>query len=223
MRPAVGHCRRAGLPGRSTRAQRAARRPPAGPRPTGSMRADHDRAVAAISHLPLALAAALVQAVGDADDWPLARALAAGGWASATRLARGDVTMGAGIAATNAPELARRIRALAGRSSTAGWPTSRRRPTIRPRPRTGSRSGWRPARETARGRAIERAGPGRAAYGARRRAAAGAASGRAISAAVHRDDRAGRAIRAARVGRGRPRPEAADPVPGRPRRIRASS
>jgi prephenate dehydrogenase len=73
---------------------------------------EHDRAVAAISHLPLALAAALVQAVGDADDWPVARALAAGGWSSATRLARGDVAMGAGIAATNAPELARRIRDL---------------------------------------------------------------------------------------------------------------
>lgn len=76
--------------------------------------AAHDRAVAAISHLPLALAAALVQAVGAADDWPLARTLGAGGWGSATRLARGDVAMGAGIAATNAPELARRIRALAG-------------------------------------------------------------------------------------------------------------
>lgn len=76
--------------------------------------AAHDRAVAAISHLPLVIAAALVQAVSDADDWPLARTLAAGGWGSATRLARGDVAMGAGIAATNAPELARRIRALAG-------------------------------------------------------------------------------------------------------------
>jgi len=73
---------------------------------------EHDRAVAGISHLPLALAAALAEAVGAADDWPVARALAAGGWASATRVARGDVTMGAGLAATNAPELARRIRAL---------------------------------------------------------------------------------------------------------------
>lgn len=73
---------------------------------------DHDRAVAAISHLPLAVAAALVQAVGDADDWPLAEGLAAGGWSSMTRLARGDATMGAGIAATNALELARRIRTL---------------------------------------------------------------------------------------------------------------
>jgi prephenate dehydrogenase len=74
--------------------------------------AEHDRAVAAISHLPLAVAAALVEGVSGAEDWPLAAALAAGGWLSATRLAMGDPTMGAGIAATNAPELARRIRTL---------------------------------------------------------------------------------------------------------------
>jgi prephenate dehydrogenase len=74
--------------------------------------ADHDRAVAAISHLPLIVAAALVATVSAAEDWPLAERLAAGGWLSATRLARGDVTMGAGIAATNAPELARRVRSL---------------------------------------------------------------------------------------------------------------
>jgi prephenate dehydrogenase len=73
---------------------------------------DHDRAVAAISHLPLAVAAALVASVSGAEDWPLAERLAAGGWLSATRLARGDVTMGAGIAATNATELARRVRSL---------------------------------------------------------------------------------------------------------------
>ena len=80
---------------------------------------EHDRAVAAISHLPLALSAALVEAIAAADDWPLAEALAARGWSSATRLARGDVAMGAGIAATNAVELARRIRALG--SELDGW------------------------------------------------------------------------------------------------------
>jgi prephenate dehydrogenase len=74
--------------------------------------AEHDRAVAAISHLPLVVAAALVESVSAAEDWPLAEGLAAGGWLSATRLARGDVTMGAGIAATNAPELARRLHSL---------------------------------------------------------------------------------------------------------------
>jgi prephenate dehydrogenase len=80
---------------------------------------EHDRAVAAISHLPLVVAAALVEAVaGTPDDeravWPLAERLAAGGWASATRVARGDPAMGAAIAATNAPVLAARIRDLQG-------------------------------------------------------------------------------------------------------------
>lgn len=80
---------------------------------------EHDRAVAAISHLPLVVAAALVEAVaGTPDDeravWPLAERLAAGGWASATRVARGDPAMGAAIAVTNAQPLAGRIRDLQG-------------------------------------------------------------------------------------------------------------
>jgi arogenate dehydrogenase (NADP+) len=78
----------------------------------------HDRAVAGISHLPLVVAAALVEAVagsgsaGPSADWPTAAGLAATGWGDTTRLARGDVTMGAGIIATNAPAIADRIRAL---------------------------------------------------------------------------------------------------------------
>jgi prephenate dehydrogenase len=81
--------------------------------------AQHDRVVAAISHLPLVVAAALVEAVaGTPDveraDWPLAARLAAGGWASETRVARGDPAMGAAIAATNAPAIAARIRDLQG-------------------------------------------------------------------------------------------------------------
>ena len=76
---------------------------------------EHDRLVAAISHLPLVLSAALVEAVaGRADrtrpDWSAASALAAGGWDSMTRLARGDVEMGTGIAVTNAGEIAARLR-----------------------------------------------------------------------------------------------------------------
>ena len=73
---------------------------------------DHDAVAAAISHLPLVASAALVEAValdragGERPDWSLARELAAGGWASMTRLARGDPRMGAGIAATNSRELA---------------------------------------------------------------------------------------------------------------------
>ena len=100
--------------------------------------AAHDRAVAAISHLPLVLAAALVEAVagriqggvsgsvpGSADpgtttdDWPLAATLAAGGWRDMTRLARGDTAMGAAIAVTNAPALAARLRDL--RTVLDGW------------------------------------------------------------------------------------------------------
>lgn len=75
----------------------------------------HDAAVAGISHLPLVLAAALVEAVAGGPgvarpDWPAASALAASGWAGMTRLARGDVTMGTEIATTNAPAITARLR-----------------------------------------------------------------------------------------------------------------
>ncbi|MEA2609725.1 MAG: arogenate dehydrogenase [Chloroflexota bacterium] len=79
---------------------------------------DHDRAVAGVSHLPLLLAAALVEAVagsapGPASaDWASASALAASGWRDMTRLARGDPAMGAGIAVTNAAAIAPRLRDL---------------------------------------------------------------------------------------------------------------
>ena len=85
----------------------------------------HDRAVAGVSHLPLLLAAALAEAVARTDsaearvDWAAASRLAAGGWRDMTRLARGDPAMGAGIAATNAPALAGRLREL--RSVLEGW------------------------------------------------------------------------------------------------------
>lgn len=78
--------------------------------------ADHDAAAAAVSHLPLVLSAALVEAVAGRPGgaippgWPTARDLAAGGWAGMTRLARGDATMGAGILATNAGPVAARVR-----------------------------------------------------------------------------------------------------------------
>jgi prephenate dehydrogenase len=87
-----------------------------GARPMTMTAADHDRAVAGISHLPLVAAAALVEAVaggaeGLREDWPDAASLAAGGWRDMTRLARGDIEMGAGIAVTNGAALASRIRA----------------------------------------------------------------------------------------------------------------
>jgi prephenate dehydrogenase len=72
----------------------------------------HDHAVALISHLPLLVSAALVETAARSADWPAARALAAGGWAGMTRLARGDVRMGSGIFATNAVEVTRQLAAL---------------------------------------------------------------------------------------------------------------
>ena len=94
--------------------------------------AAHDRAVAGISHLPLVVAAALVEAVagngqaGPPPDWPIAAGLAATGWRDTTRLARGDVAMGAGIIATNAPAIAGRIRELV--TALDGWLAELERP-----------------------------------------------------------------------------------------------
>lgn len=85
-----------------------------GARPMRLAAADHDAAVAAISHLPLVLAASLVEAVAgrpgsDRDGWPVAAELAATGWRDMTRLARGDIEMGTGIVSTNAGPIADRI------------------------------------------------------------------------------------------------------------------
>jgi len=91
-----------------------------GARPVRLDPAAHDAAVAAISHLPLVAAAALVEAVaGDAAGWETARSLAASGWRDMTRLARGDVEMGAGILATNGPAVAARLRAY--RDAIEAW------------------------------------------------------------------------------------------------------
>jgi prephenate dehydrogenase len=80
--------------------------------------AAHDSAVAAISHLPLVVSAALVESIAggpgepEREDWRAAEVLAATGWAGMTRLARGDPAMGAGIAATNGTAIASRLRDL---------------------------------------------------------------------------------------------------------------
>ncbi len=92
----------------------------------------HDAVVAAISHLPLVLSAALVEAVvgsggGPArSDWPDARDLAASGWRDMTRLARGDIAMGTAIATTNAPAIAARLRDL--RAVIDAWLADLERP-----------------------------------------------------------------------------------------------
>lgn len=77
--------------------------------------ATHDRLVAAISHVPLLTSVALVEAVTGVDDapardWAAASQLAATGWRDTTRLARGDVTMGAEIAASNADAIVGTLR-----------------------------------------------------------------------------------------------------------------
>lgn len=90
-----------------------------GARPIRMTAVAHDAAVAAISHLPLVLAAALTEATADSPDWESARSLAAGGWSSATRLARGDVEMGTGILSTNAEEVVSRLRAIV--TVLEGW------------------------------------------------------------------------------------------------------
>lgn len=103
-----------------------------GARPVRLGAAEHDRAVAGISHLPLVVAAALVEAVaggasaGAAADWPTAANLAATGWRDTTRLARGDATMGAGMVSTNAPALAARVRDLI--AALDGWLVELERP-----------------------------------------------------------------------------------------------
>lgn len=85
-----------------------------GARPVRMDAATHDAAAAAISHLPLVVAAALAEAVAGAASerpgWPAAAALAATGWRDMTRLARGDARMGAGIAATNADAIVAGLR-----------------------------------------------------------------------------------------------------------------
>ena len=93
----------------------------AGARPVHMTADAHDKAVAGISLLPLVLSTALVEAVlgageaPDPDDLATLRALAAGGWRDMTRVASGDPAMGAGIAATNAHALAKRLRAYRDR------------------------------------------------------------------------------------------------------------
>ncbi len=95
-----------------------------GSRPVRMDADEHDGLVAAISHLPLVLSAALVEAVAgepgeSRPDWPAAASLAAGGWDGMVRLARGDVEMGTGILATNAAPVAARLRDL--RAAVDAW------------------------------------------------------------------------------------------------------
>lgn len=103
-----------------------------GARPIRMDAVAHDAAVAGTSHLPLVLAAALVEAVvgvgagADRTHRPFMPELTAGGWRDMTRLARGDVVMGTGIVATNGPALAARIRDV--QAVLDGWLAELERP-----------------------------------------------------------------------------------------------
>jgi prephenate dehydrogenase len=96
-----------------------------GARPVNMTARQHDAAVGAVSHLPLVVSAAIVESVvgvgeqPDSPDWALAESLAATGWESMTRLARGDPEMGAGILVTNATEVAMRLHRL--QDAIDGW------------------------------------------------------------------------------------------------------
>ncbi|HLY29602.1 MAG TPA: prephenate dehydrogenase/arogenate dehydrogenase family protein, partial [Ktedonobacterales bacterium] len=69
----------------------------------------HDWLVAAISHLPLLAATALMQTLAETDDWPEMAQLAAGGFRDTTRVAAGDPIMGRDICLTNRLPILRRL------------------------------------------------------------------------------------------------------------------
>lgn len=102
-----------------------------GARPVRLSAQAHDDAVAGISHLPLLVSVALVETVAGAPGaerpgWSDAGSLAAGGWRDTTRLARGDVEMGAGIMVTNGAPVVARVRDLI--ATLTSWAEELERP-----------------------------------------------------------------------------------------------
>ena len=65
----------------------------------------HDRAVAAISHLPFLLSTLLVETTSATPEWRIFRTLAATGFRDVSRLASGDPRMHRDICLTNAAEI----------------------------------------------------------------------------------------------------------------------
>lgn len=84
-----------------------------GARPLRVEAATHDAFVAAVSHLPFMLSAALVQHVGNDERWPDMRRLAATGFRDVTRLASGDPAMHRDICLTNSAMIRAELRGLA--------------------------------------------------------------------------------------------------------------
>jgi prephenate dehydrogenase len=72
-----------------------------GSRPLFIDAAEHDRLVAAVSHLPILLSAALVSASGDSPSWAGMSKLAATGYRDLSRLASGNPEMSRDICLTN--------------------------------------------------------------------------------------------------------------------------
>ena len=68
---------------------------------------EHDGLVAAISHLPFTVAAALTRSIAEDPAWREMKALAAGGYRDTTRLAEGSPVMHRDIAVANAAALTR--------------------------------------------------------------------------------------------------------------------
>lgn len=88
-----------------------------GAEPLVTPAAEHDRAVALVSHAPRVLATSLAETLAGrpGGDRELATALAGRGWAGATRLALGDAQMWSDAIETNAAQVAAVARELAGR------------------------------------------------------------------------------------------------------------
>ncbi len=78
----------------------------------------HDRLVAGISHLPFVLSSAMVQALGEAQDWPEMARLAASGYRDMSRLAAGSPTMYRDICLTNKEAILGWLDALAAQLHT---------------------------------------------------------------------------------------------------------
>ncbi len=73
---------------------------------------EHDRLVAAISHLPFMVSCALFSSAWESDDWKKAKALASSGFRDTTRLASGDPTMYRDICLTNRKNIKARLKAF---------------------------------------------------------------------------------------------------------------
>ncbi len=84
-----------------------------GARPLRIEAATHDAYVAAVSHLPFLLSAALVEHVANAERWTAMQQIAATGFRDVTRLASGDPQMHRDICLTNAAMIGAELRGMA--------------------------------------------------------------------------------------------------------------